>query len=185
MNLHNAGLGSVPAGLELSALREEFPLISRTQATFMSQQSSTLGEVVTYLELATLPSAPFWARRLTQTALRAWQFRPEIIETAELLVSELITNSVKFGGEEPVHARERDLANLECISLTLRRLEGRLIIEVADPDPRAPVLTEPDGEAEAGRGLMLVEILSKEWGYYLLPAGGKVVYCLIATTPGT
>ena len=51
------------------------------------------GEQVSYLDLATAPSAPFWARRHTDVALRSWQALPETIETAALLVSELVTNA--------------------------------------------------------------------------------------------
>jgi hypothetical protein len=47
------------------------------------------GEAVSYPELVTLPSAPFWARRQTRAALRSWRIWAETIETAELLVSEL------------------------------------------------------------------------------------------------
>lgn len=150
----------------------------------MNRQPSAPGEAVSYLELVTLPSAPFWARRQTRAALRSWQFQPETIETAELLVSELVTNSVKFAGHDPARISYQELACAERISLTLRRLADRLIIEVSDPDPRPPVLSEPDIDAEGGRGLMLVQMLSKEWSYDLPPAGGKVVYCVLASTAG-
>ena len=140
---------------------------------------------VSYLEFRALPGAPFWARRQTRAALQEWKFRREEIETAELMVSELVTNAVKFIGPRPAHASDRELACAELISLTLRCLSDRLIIEVSDPDPRPPLLTEPAADAESGRGLMLVQILSKEWNHYPCPTGGKVVYCVLATAPGT
>lgn len=34
------------------------------------------GEEVSYLELAALPSAPFWARRQIKNVLSAWQLWP-------------------------------------------------------------------------------------------------------------
>jgi hypothetical protein len=37
-------------------------------------------------------------------------------------------------------------------------------------------------DAESGRGLFIVGEISKEWDYYLLPTGGKVVWCTIALT---
>ncbi len=46
-------------------------------------------------------------------------------------------------------------------------------IEVSDPDPHPPVFAEAGGESEGGRGLMLVQALSKEWDYYLPPPAGK------------
>jgi hypothetical protein len=66
---------------------------------------------------------------------------------------------------------------VERISLILRYLAGRLIIEVSDPDPKPPVFAEADDDAEGGRGLMLVQALSKEWSYYLPPAGKSCTAC--------
>src|SRR6266568_3096999 len=138
-------------------------------------------EAVSYLELVTLPSAPFWARRQTRAALRSWRIWAETVETAELLVSELVTNAVKFTGSEPAQPGHAELEGAERISLILRYLTGQLIIEVSDPDPNPPVLAEAGDDAEGGRGLMLVQALSKEWNYYLPPSGGKVVYCVLGT----
>jgi anti-sigma regulatory factor (Ser/Thr protein kinase) len=139
------------------------------------------GEVVALLDLATLPSAPFWARRQTRTVLRAWRIWAETIETAELLVSELVTNAVKFAGPVPEPSCHPSYRSARRISLVLRHQPGQLIIEVSDPDPRPPVVAEVDSEAEGGRGLMLVQALSKEWNFYLPSTGGKVVYCVLAT----
>jgi anti-sigma regulatory factor (Ser/Thr protein kinase) len=139
------------------------------------------GEAVALLDLATLPSAPFWARRQTRTVLRAWRVWTETIETAELLVSELVTNAVKFSGTVPKTSGYAEYRNARRISLVLRHQAGQLIIEVSDPDPSPPIMAEVDSEAEGGRGLMLVQALSKEWDYYLPRTGGKVVYCVLAS----
>jgi anti-sigma regulatory factor (Ser/Thr protein kinase) len=98
----------------------------------MNDQPRVPGEAVSYMELATLPSAPFWARRQTRAALRSWRFWPETIDTAELLVSELVTNAVKFTGPDPAQISYRKIKDVERISLTLRYLADRLIIEVSD-----------------------------------------------------
>jgi anti-sigma regulatory factor (Ser/Thr protein kinase) len=145
------------------------------------RQAGLAGEAVSCLELVTLPSAPFWARRQTRAALRSWRLWPETIETAELLVSELVTNAVKFTAPEPAQPGQAELDGIKRISLILRYLADQLIIEVSDPDPGPPLFAEPDNEAEGGRGLMLVQALSKEWNYYLPPTGGKVVYCVLGT----
>jgi anti-sigma regulatory factor (Ser/Thr protein kinase) len=133
------------------------------------------GVAVSYLQLVALPSAAFWARRYAETVLRAWRLQQEGIETAQLLVSELVTNSVKFTGSPSARVSYAELADVKSISLILRHNAGQLIIEVCDPDPTPPVLTETDPDAESGRGLMLVRALSKEWNYYLPPSGGKTV----------
>jgi hypothetical protein len=72
-------------------------------------------------------------------------------------VSELVTNAVKFTGPEPAQPARAELEGVERISLILRYLAGQLIIEVSDPDPNPPVLAEAGGDAEGGRGLMLVQ----------------------------
>ena len=118
-------------------------------------------------------------REQARAALRSWRIWAETIETAELLVSELVTNAVKFTRPEPGQQGHPGLEGAGCISLILRYLAGQLIIEVSDPDPNPPVLAEAGDDAEGGRGLMLVQALSKEWDYYLPPSGGKVVYCVL------
>jgi two-component sensor histidine kinase len=118
---------------------------------------------ISYLELVTLPSAPFWARRQTEAALHAWQLDPDTIQTAELLVSELITNAIQTGS--PDRRPSAGTGQIERIALTLRLMPGRLVIEVFDNDPNPPVLTLAADDAESGRGLMLVQALSKEWGH--------------------
>jgi anti-sigma regulatory factor (Ser/Thr protein kinase) len=112
--------------------------------------------------------------------LRAWRIWTETIETAELLVSELVTNAVKFAGSVP-ESSGAGYRNARRITLVLRHQAGQLIIEVSDPDPTPPVMAEGGSEAEGGRGLMLVQALSKEWNFYLPSTGGKVVYCVLAS----
>lgn len=136
------------------------------------------GEAVSYADLDALPHAPYWARRLTRFSLQAWRLWPETIQTAELLVSELVTNAVKAtstGTEHPAYS----VADVEHISLTLRHIPGRVIAEVFDTDQWPPLLTAASTDDENGRGLMLVQALSKEWGYFFPPTGGKVVYCVL------
>jgi anti-sigma regulatory factor (Ser/Thr protein kinase) len=136
------------------------------------------GEVVSYLELATLASSPAWARSETRSVLGAWHVWQETIETAELLVSELVTNAVKFAN--PDHwPEDSDPDGNKNISLILRYLADRLVIEVADPNPAPPVIADTGDDAEGGRGLMLVQELSKDWNFYFPPSGGKVVYCVL------
>lgn len=136
------------------------------------------GEEVSYLELATLPSAPACARRHTRATLHAWQICPETAETAELLVSEIVTNAVSASTHRPGQTTTDDPEDAEPISLTLRLLPGRITIEVFDNHPSPPILTDTGTDAESGRGLILIQALSKEWGHFFLP-GGKVVHCTL------
>jgi anti-sigma regulatory factor (Ser/Thr protein kinase) len=133
------------------------------------------------MQLAALPDAPFWARRLTRDVLGRWQMPDDIVETAELLVSELVTNAQKFGSKTPGQPANRCADDVELIELLLLNFPDRIVIEVSDSDNNPPVASDAGAEAESGWGLMLVKALSKEWGFFLRPSGGKTVYCIIAT----
>ena len=131
--------------------------------------------------LAAMQSAPFWARRYTRWFLDSCQgLSAGTAETAELLVSELVTNAVQFSGDPAPTLRCTGRVNACLISLSLRHFPESLLIEVFDTDASPPVLAEPDAYAESGRGLMLVDALSMKWSYFFPAGGGKVVYCFIA-----
>ncbi|WP_067068822.1 ATP-binding protein [Carbonactinospora thermoautotrophica] len=135
--------------------------------------------LVSYLELAGLPSAVRWARRHTRDVLSAWGIERNAVETVELLVSELVTNAVRHARVPEGAVTYLDLAEVRRISLTLRLRRDRVSVEVWDSDSRPPAVKEQDLDAEGGRGLFLVATLSKEWGYYHPPMGGKVVWCVV------
>jgi anti-sigma regulatory factor (Ser/Thr protein kinase) len=133
--------------------------------------------------LVTLPTSPFWARRYTRSFLDSCRGMTEsTAETAELLVSELVTNAVRFSGDPARALRYSERADASLISLSLRHFPEGLLIEVYDTDSNPPVRSDPDDDAENGRGLMLVEALSKEWSYFFPAGGGKVVYCFLEIT---
>jgi anti-sigma regulatory factor (Ser/Thr protein kinase) len=76
----------------------------------------------------------------------------ERAEDATLLVSELVTNAVKYGGEGPVE-------------IVVHRDGGRARFTVRDhggPGP-LPEIREP-GKAGGGHGLRLVDSISDRWG---------------------
>jgi hypothetical protein len=133
--------------------------------------------------LVTLPTSPFWARRYTRMFLNSCPgIGAETAETAELLVSELVTNAARFGGDPACALRYSERAKASLISLSLRHFRESLLIEVYDTDDHPPVLSGPDDYAESGRGLLLVNALAKEWSYFFPPGGGKVVYCVLEMT---
>jgi len=137
------------------------------------------------LALGALPSSPFWARRYTRRFLDSCRGMTEsTADAAELLVSELVTNAVRFSGDPARPLRYSERASAGLISLSLRHFLERLLIEVFDTDAHPPVLSEADLYAENGRGLMLVEALAREWSYFFPPGGGKVVYCVLDIARG-
>ena len=133
--------------------------------------------------LVTLPTSPFWARTYTRSFLASCHGITEsTAETAQLLVSELVTNAVRFSGDPARTLRYSERADASLISLSLRHFPEGLLIEVWDSDNSPPVLCDADPDAENGRGLMLVDALTKEWSYFFPPGGGKVIYCFLEIT---
>ena len=132
--------------------------------------------------LAALPTSPSWARRFTRFFLDYCQgVSPDAAETAELLVSELVTNAVRFTANPCQRQRDSGHAEAGLISLSLQHFRDGLLIEVYDADGNPPVRADAGEYAETGRGLMLIDALSKEWSYVFLPGGGKVVFCFLET----
>jgi anti-sigma regulatory factor (Ser/Thr protein kinase) len=134
----------------------------------------------TCLELGALPSAVGCGRLHVKLVLREWGL-PAFSDSVELIVSELLTNairaSVNYAQSHEVSPR---LPSVTPVCLRLASDRQRVLIEVWDSDPRPPRCITPDPDAENGRGLFLVEILSSRWNWYF-PEGwnGKVVWAEI------
>lgn len=101
------------------------------------------------LALDPVPGSAAAARRLVADTLGRWGC-DTLVETARLLVSELVTNAV-------LHARTP-----MTVVVGLRR--GGVRVEVHDGSAGPPVLREYGDEAMTGRGLSLVAELSDRWG---------------------
>jgi hypothetical protein len=99
--------------------------------------------------LVTLPTSPFWARRYTRSFLDSCRGMTEsTAETAELLVSELVTNAVRFSGGPARAVRYSERANAGLISLSLRYFPEGLLIEVYDTDSNPPIKSDPDDDTK-------------------------------------
>ena len=135
------------------------------------------------LSLVTLPTSPFWARRYTRFFLNSCRgMSQSTAGVAELIVSELVTNAVRFSGDPAQTLRYSDRADAGLIALSLRHFPDGLLIEVYDDDTNPPVLCDAGADAENGRGLMLIDALAEEWSYFFPPGGGKVVYCFLGAS---
>ncbi|MFD7507356.1 ATP-binding protein [Streptomyces sp. NPDC059850] len=89
-------------------------------------------------------------RRISAAHLRLWGLG-ECVETATLLISELVTNAVRYG--------ERDE-----ISFSLSHLKGEVRIDAGDGSPGHPRVKRPASYEETGRGMLIVDTLADEWG---------------------
>jgi len=108
-------------------------------------------------------SAARQARTFLRSSLCVHQSR--VLDRALLLVSELAVNAVEHGAP-PV------TASLDCEGVSGIRLA------VHDGSPTAPVRHEVGPEAESGRGVDLLAVLSEDWGVDLDPTG-KTVWCVL------
>jgi anti-sigma regulatory factor (Ser/Thr protein kinase) len=124
-------------------------------------------------------NTPRRARRHTVEFTRRWGLH-DVTDSAELLVSELMTNAFEASRSCAGHRRHNPALAAAPLQLRLAVEHGRLRIEVRDDDPRPPVPDDPQPLEERGRGLLLVETYSHRWGYHRLPGGGKAVWCVVA-----
>ncbi|MEU3371062.1 SpoIIE family protein phosphatase [Streptomyces sp. NPDC006711] len=107
------------------------------------------------------------ARELTRTQLLAWDL-DDLVDTTELLVSELVTNALRYGDGE----------------IRLRLLRDRtLVCEVWDAGLVQPRRRRARDTDEGGRGLQLVGLLSAAWGARRTPRG-KTVWFELALPGG-
>ncbi len=107
------------------------------------------------------------ARELARDQLTDWGLQ-DLVDTAELLVSELVTNALRHGHGE---IRVRLL------------LDRTLVCEVWDADLAQPRRRRARDTDEGGRGLQLVGLLSEGWGSRRTPRG-KTVWFELALPDG-
>ncbi|GHH94930.1 ATP-binding protein [Streptomyces capillispiralis] len=122
------------------------------------------------------------ARAALHAVLGEWGVGQETLDTAELVLSELVTNALRVPapGDRQVGVRiSRSVA------------DGLLRIEVSDAGGGRPEVREPGDDETGGRGLLLVAALAHRWGYERRTAGiGKTVFAElkapdIPAAPGT
>jgi anti-sigma regulatory factor (Ser/Thr protein kinase) len=107
------------------------------------------------------PAAAQLARR--ELASAVGDLADDLVQVAQVLTSELVTNAINHG-EGP-------------ITLRVLRDDRSLTVQVVDQGPEVPVVREHDLAALSGRGMQLVEALATAWGTEPVPAGpGKTVW---------
>ncbi|MFD9733545.1 ATP-binding protein [Umezawaea sp. NPDC059074] len=101
------------------------------------------------------------ARRLVDEAVTNWGLPEEFADDAALVVTELVSNGADHA-EGPLR-------------LTVTRTENGVRIEVHDRSGAMPVVRPVSPESPRGRGMIIVNALSAEWG--VAPdADGKTVW---------
>ena len=93
----------------------------------------------------------------------------EIVEAAELMTSELATNSVRHAHSD--------------FELAIHRSRDEIRVEVSDHGQGQPVPRSPTPREQSGRGLQIVQELSEDWGITPSPDGKLVWFTLPLRTP--
>ncbi|MFF7145729.1 ATP-binding protein [Streptomyces sp. SID2888] len=102
-------------------------------------------------------------RRIAAAKLQHWQLTV-LIDPAQLLISELVTNALRYGtGPE--------------IDFRLILTTGVLVILVDDGSPDPPQVRQPGPDDESGRGMVLVSTIATDWG---IRPNGSATWCLLA-----
>ncbi|MFI9366087.1 ATP-binding protein [Kitasatospora sp. NPDC053057] len=96
------------------------------------------------------PSAVKAARFRAAELTEEWGLQPHA-DDVQLILSEVLTNAVRHGAGRQV-----------AVSYHLDA--ARLRVEVRDQGDAIPCPRSADGEAEDGRGLMIVQGLASRWG---------------------
>ncbi|WUR90824.1 ATP-binding protein [Streptomyces sp. NBC_01262] len=123
------------------------------------------------MQFTSTPRGARLARRLVSYRLSDWAhpYASAVNETVTLIAAELTANAVRHG-----HVPGRDFR------LSLSATETTVRIEVSDTrTERVPLLSaqEPPGDAESGRGLLLVSRLASRWAVAPREAApGKTVW---------
>jgi anti-sigma regulatory factor (Ser/Thr protein kinase) len=108
-------------------------------------------------------------RRIATAKLRHWGLQ-YLIEDAELLISELVTNALRYGTSDEVAFR-------------LLLVTDVVLIEVDDGSPdHRPHVRKADPDGESGRGMLLIDAFATNWG--VSPDGTKT-WCTLTIPTAT
>lgn len=128
-------------------------------ALLMARTRLLGAEQVADWDLPSDPAAVADARKTASRMLSEWGLE-ELVFTTELVVSELVTNAIRYS-DGPIR---------------LRLIKERaLVCEVFDGGATAPHLRHPRTTDEGGRGLLLVSQVTQRWGTRFVP-DGKIIW---------
>ncbi|WP_406391350.1 ATP-binding protein [Streptomyces sp. NBC_00882] len=126
------------------------------------------------VRLNAIPQAVAATRLFVRHTLTLWSLE-EHVETVALIMSELATNAV-LASITDAQAMTEGISKDAVVGAQLRAIEASLFVEVYDRTSAVPVRRNPDQDAEGGRGLLLVDVLAKQWNVYRPSVGGKIVW---------
>ncbi len=117
------------------------------------------------LKLAARPESAAEARRAIASALEDSRLQ-ELVDTALLLTSELVTNAIVHAGSGPrvmVHVRP-----------------AVIHVEISDDSETHPAMRDAGPDDTSGRGMSILSAYSDRWGSLRRSGGGKTVWFEVA-----
>jgi len=117
------------------------------------------------------------ARDFTDATLRRWGVDDERSGDIVVVVSELLTNALRYTVPCPGAVWPR-----WPVRLGLLQPGPWVLCAVSDPSDEVPAAKEPGWFGESGRGLHVVASLCDEWGCTPPEPRGKVVWAMFATS---
>jgi len=126
--------------------------------------------------LSPSPDVARRARSFTRQTLASWDLA-ELVDDAQVIVSELLANAVRHAGIRQPDGGQGAWA--AALGLWLVSHADGLMCVVTDPSDSAPALKQPGNTSESGRGLHLVHALSDHWGWTHLSERGKAVWAIL------
>ena len=106
------------------------------------------------------------ARRFVRDVLKTRQVDDDVVNTVELLTSEVVTNAI-------IHARSGPQLAVELRDRCVR-------VAVRDLSPEIPVRRLDNVDDTTGRGVVIVEELASAWGVDRERSGAKRVWFEVA-----
>ncbi|MEU0298236.1 SpoIIE family protein phosphatase [Streptomyces sp. NPDC006175] len=144
-----------------AVLRALVPAKARDDIALLVGRTRCLApENVAVWDVPSEPSAVARVRSEVSRKLNEWNLFEEAF-TTELILSELVTNAIRYANGP--------------IGVRLIR-DRTLICEVSDRSSTSPHLRQAAGMDEGGRGLFLVAQLAERWGTRYTDDGGKVIW---------
>ncbi|MFF1838824.1 SpoIIE family protein phosphatase [Streptomyces sp. NPDC058231] len=128
-------------------------------ALLLARTHALSADHVVSWDVAADPAAVAGARARTAEQLRAWGLE-ELTMMTELIVSELVTNAIRYAAG-PIRIRLLRQTSLTC--------------EVSDESSTSPRLRHARTTDEGGRGLFLVAQLTRRWGTRYV-GDGKIIW---------
>jgi anti-sigma regulatory factor (Ser/Thr protein kinase) len=108
------------------------------------------------------PTSVGAARRFVRDVLMSRQIDDGVVNTVELLTSEVVTNAIVHGRSGP--------------QLVVEIGDDVVRVAVRDLSPQEPVRRLGRLDDISGRGVIIVEKLASAWGVELVRGGGKQVW---------